>query len=78
MTVQSVGAALSPALGGVLAHRFGYSPAFLVLGAVSTGSIVLWLGFGKSLRHACSVPEAEPTQTHEPPKRGVDPLTRTT
>ncbi|SAL27091.1 major facilitator transporter [Caballeronia choica] len=55
MTVQGVGAALSPALGGVLAHRFGYSSAFLVLGAVSVGSLALWLCFKTSLRHACRV-----------------------
>lgn len=75
MTVQSVGAALSPAMGGVLAHRFGYPAAFLVLGAVSTGSIVLWLGFGKGLRHACRDPEGEAAQTHE---HGVGPLSTTT
>ena len=55
MTVQGIGAALSPALGGVLAHRFGYSSAFLVLGAVSVGSLALWLYFASSLRHACRV-----------------------
>jgi MFS family permease len=54
MTVQGVGAALSPALGGILAHRFGYPAAFIALGAVSTGSLVLWLCFGASLRHACA------------------------
>ncbi len=54
MTVQGAGAALSPALGGILAHRFGYPAAFIALGAVSTGSLVLWLGFGASLRHACA------------------------
>ena len=54
MTVQAAGAALSPALGGILAHRFGYPAAFIALGAISTGSLVLWLGFGASLRHACA------------------------
>lgn len=54
MTVQGAGAALSPALGGILAHRFGYPTAFIALGAVSTGSLVLWLSFGVSLRHACA------------------------
>lgn len=53
MTVQGVGAALSPALGGVLAQRFGFAPAFFVLGAVSTGSLALWLLFGTSLKKAC-------------------------
>jgi MFS family permease len=53
MTVQGAGAALSPALGGILAHRFGYPAAFIALGAVSTGSLALWLSFGAGLRHAC-------------------------
>jgi MFS family permease len=53
MTVQGVGAALSPALGGMLAQHFGYSAAFLVLGGVSTGSLALWLIFGPTLRKTC-------------------------
>jgi MFS family permease len=53
MTVQGAGAALSPALGGILAHRFGYPAAFIALGAISTGSLALWLCFGAGLRHAC-------------------------
>ena len=55
MTVQGVGAALSPALGGVLAQHFGYASAFLVLGAVSTGSLALWLFFGTTLKQACGL-----------------------
>ncbi|WP_144138309.1 MFS transporter [Paraburkholderia sp. BCC1884] len=53
MTVQGVGAALSPALGGVLAQHFGYPAAFVALGAVSTGSLALWLCFRRGLREAC-------------------------
>ena len=53
MTVQGIGAALSPALGGALAQHFGYVTAFLALGAVSTGSLALWLCFGASLKKAC-------------------------
>ena len=53
MTVQGAGAALSPALGGILAHRFGFPAAFMALGAISTGSLALWLCFGAGLRHAC-------------------------
>ncbi|WP_109476316.1 MFS transporter [Paraburkholderia sp. C35] len=56
MTVQGVGAALSPALGGALAQHVGYASAFLVLGAVSTGSLAVWLFFGASLKKACGVP----------------------
>ncbi|MBW0446673.1 MFS transporter [bacterium M00.F.Ca.ET.228.01.1.1] len=55
MTVQGAGAALSPALGGVLAQHFGYASAFLVLGAVSTGSLALWLLFGAALKKACDL-----------------------
>jgi MFS family permease len=55
MTVQGIGAALSPALGGMLAQHFGYAAAFLVLGAVSTGSLALWLLFGTALKKACGV-----------------------
>ncbi|SDR21673.1 Predicted arabinose efflux permease, MFS family [Paraburkholderia fungorum] len=53
MTVTGIGAALSPALGGVLAQRFGYATAFVALGAVSLGSLALWLIFSRSVRHAC-------------------------
>ncbi|KKB63326.1 major facilitator transporter [Robbsia andropogonis] len=53
MTVQGVGAALSPALGGMLAQHFGFATAFLVLGGISTGSIALWLCFGATLKKAC-------------------------
>ncbi|MEW9584471.1 MFS transporter [Paraburkholderia sp. DGU8] len=53
MTVQGVGAALSPALGGILAHRFGYPAAFITLGAISTGSLMVWLSFGAGLRDLC-------------------------
>ncbi len=55
-TVQGIGAALSPALGGVLAQHYGYPVAFVVLGAVSTGSLALWLGYARSLRAACGKP----------------------
>jgi hypothetical protein len=43
MTMQGVGAALSPALGGIIAESIGYQGAFLILGAISTGSLGLWL-----------------------------------
>lgn len=62
MTCQAAGASLSPLLGGLLAHLFGYSIAFLVLGAVSTGSIALWLAYGASLRNACRASESGSTE----------------
>jgi MFS family permease len=43
MTLQNVGAALSPTLGGYIAQDFGYRPTFLVLGAFSLGSLIIWL-----------------------------------
>jgi MFS family permease len=56
-TAQGIGAALSPWLGGTLAQQFGYSGAFLALGAVSVGSLALWLGFAGTLRSACGARE---------------------
>jgi predicted MFS family arabinose efflux permease len=53
MTVTGIGAALSPALGGVLAQRFGYATAFVALGAVSLSSLALWMIFGGAVRHTC-------------------------
>ncbi|WP_126941642.1 MFS transporter [Xanthomonas sp. BRIP62418] len=44
MTVQCVGAALSPALGGWLAHAFGYRIAFLALGGIAVLAVALWAG----------------------------------
>ena len=55
LTVQGLGAALSPALGGWIAQLFGYHIAFLVLGTFSLGSLALWLGFAGTLRPACRV-----------------------
>ncbi|WP_126945324.1 MFS transporter [Xanthomonas sp. BRIP62409] len=44
MTVQGVGAALSPAVGGWLAHAFGYRIAFLALGGIAVLAVALWAG----------------------------------
>lgn len=54
MTVQGVGASLSPAIGGWLAQWQGYGPAFLTLGAFALGSLVLWTAFATMLRPACA------------------------
>ena len=43
MTMQGVGAALSPALGGYVAEKLGYASSFLVLGAVALVALVLWI-----------------------------------
>jgi MFS family permease len=54
MTVQGLGASLSPALGGWIAQEIGYRAAFLILGAFALASIALWLGFASLLKSACA------------------------
>src|ERR1700692_3185975 len=56
MTVQGLGASLSPAIGGWIAQEIGYSAMFLILGSFALGSIALWLGFASLLRPACARP----------------------
>ena len=53
MTVQGLGASLSPAIGGWIAQGAGYNATFLILGSFATVSILLWLLFSKTLRTAC-------------------------
>ncbi|MCE4548673.1 MFS transporter [Xanthomonas hortorum] len=59
MTVQGVGAALSPAFGGWLAHAFGYRIAFLALGAIALLAVALWAGCRGMLRAAIDVQAAQ-------------------
>ena len=54
MTVQGLGAALSPAIGGWLAQGLGYGTAFTILGSFALASIALWVGFAGLLRPACA------------------------
>jgi MFS family permease len=54
MTVQGIGASLSPAIGGWIAQQLGYPAAFLILGSFAVGSIVIWLWFSSSLKPACA------------------------
>lgn len=54
MTVQGLGASLSPAIGGWLAQLFGYQLAFYVLGGFALASLALWIGFATMLRPACA------------------------
>lgn len=56
MTMQGVGASLSPAIGGWLAQEIGYGTMFTILGSFAFGSIALWVGFHGVLRVAASVP----------------------
>jgi MFS family permease len=54
MTVQGLGASLSPAIGGWIAQNIGYRPMFLILGSFALGSVALWLCFASILRPACA------------------------
>ena len=54
MTVQGVGAALSPAIGGWLAQVLGYHVAFYILGSFAVISVAMWIGFAGILRPACA------------------------
>ena len=53
MTVQGLGASLSPAIGGWLAQVLGYHAAFFILGSFALASLALWIGFARTLRPAC-------------------------
>lgn len=65
MTVQGIGASLSPAIGGWVAQEFGYAPMFLILGASAAVSVALWIVFASSLKPACA-PRPEPGQATSP------------
>ncbi|OYX13697.1 MAG: MFS transporter [Rhizobiales bacterium 32-66-8] len=54
MTLQGVGAALSPALGGYVAASYGYPAAFLVLSGVAACALVLWLAASARMRASCA------------------------
>lgn len=54
LTVQGIGASLSPAIGGWIAQELGYAPMFLILGAFAAVSVGLWLGFAPLLKPACA------------------------
>lgn len=53
MAAQGLGGALSPALGGFAAQTFGFATAFAMLGGLSSGSLIIWLGSASMLRRAC-------------------------
>jgi MFS family permease len=50
MTVQGLGASLSPAIGGWMAQGMGYSATFMILGSFALGSILLWVIFSSSIK----------------------------
>ena len=53
MTVQGVGASLSPARGGLIAQAVGYRIAFVTLGSFALGSLLLWVLFRKLVQSGC-------------------------
>ncbi|MBD2753062.1 MFS transporter [Spirosoma validum] len=54
MTVQGLGASLSPAIGGWMAQQIGYPSTFLTLGSFAFVSIGLWMLFAATLKSACN------------------------
>ena len=69
MTVQGLGASLSPAIGGWLAQEIGYGAMFMILGISRWVRSLLWVGFGSSLRAALrrSPPRTPRSRPWEPP-----------
>jgi MFS family permease len=59
MTVQGVGASLSPAIGGWIAQDLGCSAMFMILGSFALVSVALWIGFASLLKPACVSKAAE-------------------
>src|SRR5580700_258013 len=53
MTVQGLGASLSPGIGGWIAQGIGYPLTFLLLGSLALVSILVWVFFSKILKAAC-------------------------
>jgi MFS family permease len=53
MTMQGVGAALSPMLGGLIAERIGYSAAFLILGGIAVAALAVWVVARPITAEAC-------------------------
>ncbi len=54
MTVQGLGASLSPALGGWIAQIIGYGPMFLILGSFALVSVMLWIVFAATIQSAAA------------------------
>jgi MFS family permease len=53
MTVQGIGASLSPALGGYVAGKFGYATSFLALGGVAVIALAVWIAARPVTAEAC-------------------------
>ncbi|WP_461357510.1 MFS transporter [Bradyrhizobium sp. USDA 4454] len=50
ITIQGIGASLSPALGGWIAQWVGYGPAFLMLGGLGFLSVAIWIVFRSTVQ----------------------------
>ena len=50
ITVQGIGASVSPAVGGWIAQWIGYDATFLLLGAFGLISVALWIAFGSIIK----------------------------
>lgn len=66
MTVQGIGASLSPAIGGWLAQALGYHATFIILGSFALVSVALWVGFAGTIREACATAAGGDTPTPAP------------
>ena len=53
MTVQGLGASLSPSFGGLISAAYGFPAAYLALGAVALAGLVLWLACASRVAAAC-------------------------
>ena len=58
MSAQGLGGALSPVLGGVIAQAFGFPAAFMLLGALSVGSLIIWMRFAPILRRGADAADS--------------------
>lgn len=53
MTVQGIGASLSPAIAGVIVSRYGFSVAYLELAGFAICGLVLWIVSSAKVAKAC-------------------------
>lgn len=51
ITIQGAGAAFSPALGGWVAQWTGFSPIFLLLGALGFVAAAVWVGLRAAVKY---------------------------
>jgi MFS family permease len=54
MTVQGVGASLSPAIAGFVAQRLGFPAAYLMLGGFALAGLILWWTMAGVTRASCA------------------------